>query len=671
MCGLVGFLSTEIRGVEARGILRAMTDAVKRRGPDDVGMWLDDDVGIALGHRRLAIVDLSPAGHQPMISGSGRFVIAYNGEIYNHVSIRNELQSTNSNQNWRGHSDTETLLSAFETWGVSEALRKCVGMFAFALWDREHRQLTLGRDRLGEKPLYYGWQGEGRRRTFLFGSELKALREHPDFRFDVDRQALTALMRFGYIPSPLSAISGIKKLEPGTTVTISTSDQKSRHEIYWSFMEHAKNGLANPLSSGFEENLAGLEGRIKDAISLEMEADVPVGAFLSGGIDSSTVVALMQEVARERGSGPVRTFTIGFQVKGYDEAPYAKAVAQHLGTNHTEHYVNPRDAIDVVAELATMYSEPFADSSQIPTFLVSKLARQYVTVSLSGDAGDELFGGYNRYVYGNLAIQKLEQLPRVLRQGIANIINSTSVDALAQVVDALAPLTPKTLRVAHSSQKISKFAQIVGAEDAYAIYRGLVSTWSDCHSLVIGATEPKVKNWTLEGGPGAQSAILNMMATDTVTFLPDDILCKVDRAAMHVSLETRVPLLDHRVVEYAWRMPFTQKIRAGAGKWPLRNILYKRVPRELIERPKMGFGVPLAEWLRGPLRGWTLDLLSNLRLQREGYFNADTVGRVVKEHMSGRRDWSAHLWHILMFQAWLDDNSAAMTPKAPREPAHV
>lgn len=647
MCGLAGFLisSDSVRHIDARKVLHRMADAIANRGPDSDGYWLDDSVGIALAHRRLAIVDLSPAGAQPMTSSSGRYVLAFNGEVYNHLLLRDALEREGRLVTaWRGHSDTETLLAGFEAWGIEATLQRAIGMFAFAVWDKHTRTLTLARDRLGEKPLYYGWQGQGVQAAFLFGSELSALRRHPAFASDINRDALAMYMRHNCIGGVHSIYSGVHKLAPGHMLSVSLAAPEPVVRAWWSGATVARQGVAQPFAGSPDEAVDALEALLRDAVGQQMMADVPLGAFLSGGIDSSTVVALMQA----QSSRSVRTFSIGFHEVGYNEAEHAKAVARHLGTDHTELYVTAQQALDVIPKLPSLYSEPFADSSQIPTFLVSQLARQHVTVSLSGDAGDELFCGYNRYQMTAGLWSKLSRIPRPLRQMAAGSITAVPPDAW----DKLGSVLP----MSRVGDKLHKGAAVLGSRSVADLYHGMVSHWADPTSVVLGATEPAS---VLTGAaPNLQGLndVERMMALDMLSYLPDDILAKVDRAAMGVSLETRVPFLDHRVVEFAWSLPLHYKLRNGVTKWPLRQVLYRHVPRELIERPKMGFGVPIDQWLRGPLRDWAESLLSESRLRQEGFFDPAPIRRKWAEHLSGQRNWQYHLWDVLMFQAWLEEN---------------
>ena len=652
MCGLAGYFHAHSPMDGSPRLLCAMTDAIAHRGPDSQGHWLDADAGIALGHRRLAVVDLSPAGAQPMQSASGRYVMVFNGEIYNHLELRLDLQQEGVGPLWVGHSDTETLLAAFDRWGVQATVIRSVGMFAFAVWDRLERCLTLGRDRLGEKPLYYGWQGTGASRAFVFASELKAIRAHPAFEASVDRNALCLYLRHMAVPGSHSIYQGLHKLPPGTLLTVSQRTPLPLIQPYWSGSAIAEQGVARPYAGTAGEAVDALEAILKLAIGQQMVADVPLGAFLSGGVDSSTVVALMQS----QSTRPVKTFTIGFHEQGYNEAEHAKAVARHLGTEHTELYVTPAQAMAVIPRLPSLYDEPFADSSQIPTFLVSQLARQHVTVSLSGDAGDELFGGYNRYNLTAHLWRRLSVLPLPLRRVVAWTLTRLS----RQSLDRVAGWVPATARWASVGDKLHKGAGVLASQSIDDLYLGMVSNWEVPDALVIGGKEPPtmLTGQRLEL-PGLGD-VERMMALDMLSYLPDDILTKVDRAAMGVSLETRVPFLDHRVVEFAWRFPLDYKLRMENGgyttKWALREVLYRHVPKALVERPKMGFGVPIDSWLRGPLRDWAEDLLSEARLRRQGYLNSAPIRRKWIEHLGGRRNWQHQLWAVLMFEAWMEAN---------------
>jgi asparagine synthase (glutamine-hydrolysing) len=650
MCGLAGFIATSgALPISAwPSLLFKMGDAIRHRGPDDSGIWLDEIAGIGLVHQRLSILDLTSAGHQPMSSVDGRFVIVFNGEIYNHLDIRKELESSGFVSGWRGHSDTETLLSGIQFWGIEDTIKKCVGMFAIALWDKVDGTLTLIRDRLGEKPLYYGWQGE----TFLFGSELCALKAHPAFDADVDRGALALLMKFNAIPAPYSIYQNIYKLPPGSLLTVSINHRDEVPSYYWDVRQVIGNGIERPFLGSPFEAVEELERLLSNSVSQQMMSDVPLGAFLSGGIDSSTIAALMQA----QSARPIRTFTIGFNEERYNEAEHAKAVARHLGTEHTELYVSAKQALDIIPLLPTLYCEPFADSSQIPTFLVSQLARKHVTVSLSGDGGDELFCGYNRYILGQRWWGILSKLPVSLRCVMADAITQVSPESWNGFFRAIQRLLPSQLSHKNIGDKLHKGAAVMSARTHLGFYNSLVSHWLDPSGLVIGSKELPSVLTDISRQPKTDNFVHQMMALDLLSFLPDDILTKVDRAAMGASLETRVPILDHRIVEFAWRLPLDYKIRNNVGKWPLRQVLYKYVPRELVERPKMGFGIPIDDWLRGPLRSWAEGLLDEERLQREGYFNPGIVRKMWVEHLSGKRNWMARLWNVLMFQAWLEKN---------------
>jgi asparagine synthase (glutamine-hydrolysing) len=651
MCGLAGYLGLPpgVRGKEAGdAVLRRMGETIHHRGPDDMGVWQDVDASIGLVHRRLSILDLSPAGHQPMISPSGRYVMVFNGEIYNHFILRQDLEGNISEVRWRGHSDTETLLAGFDVWGVAATVKRCIGMFAFALWDRHMLTLTLCRDRLGEKPLYYGWQGK----TFLFGSELKALKSHPAFHAKVNRNSIALLMRHNYIPTPYSIYEGISKLAPGSLLTVSLSQRESQSQSYWSVSEAITETKSRPFTGSPTEAVGALESLLMDAIRQQMVADVPLGAFLSGGIDSSTIVALMQAQSNQS----VRTFSIGFKEDQYNEAQYAKAVARHLGTDHTEMYVSAKDALDIIPSLPTMYDEPFADSSQIPTHLVSRIARQHVTVALSGDAGDELFCGYNRYVLTNRLWKRLAQIPVPIRHSVANMLTWASPQTINGMLRPLQSLLPVRHRLGNWGDKIHKGANALTSGTSAELYRRLVSHWDDPTALVKGSTEPETALTNFPACLDSLSDVEQMMAIDLMSYLPDDILCKVDRAAMSVSLESRVPFLDHRVLEFAWQLPQDYKMRDGIGKWVLREVLYRHVPRALIDRPKMGFGVPIDEWLRGPLRDWAESLLDESRLRSDDYFDVQKVRHCWTEHLSGRRNWQYQLWDVLAFQSWMETN---------------
>jgi len=647
MCGIAGFVGGDgWNGAGHKATLSAMANCIRHRGPDHSAVWADADAQVGLAHNRLAILDLSPAGNQPMQSESGRFVIVYNGEIYNHEEIRAELADAGAAPQWRGHSDTETLLAAVERWGVRGALERSVGMFAFALWDRSERSLILARDRLGEKPLYYGRQRAGG--PFLFASELSAMAAHPAFRREVDRDSLTLLLRYNNIPAPFSIYRGISKLPPGSVLVLPSAGGDPVVEPYWSGAAIAQAGVANPLEIGDREAVDQLELLLERSVKQQMLSDVPLGAFLSGGVDSSTIVALMQKLSAR----PVKTFTIGFNEQGYNEAEHAKAVAGHLGTDHTELYVTAAEARAVIPKLPDIYDEPFADPSQIPTYLVSALARRDVTVALSGDAGDELFGGYNRYLLSAQLWRRISAVPKPIRTGMARAMTAVPAGAWNNLGRAAGAFLPKVAQVERLGDKVHKGAPLLGSESMAELYGGMLSLWRDPASVVIDGSEPPSQATSGHSELSRLAPIERMMTLDMVGYLPDDILVKVDRAAMAVSLETRVPFLDHRVVEFAWRLPLEQKIRSGTSKWILRQVLDRYVPKQLIERPKMGFGVPIDAWLRGPLRDWAEDLLDERRLREEGYFQPEPIRHLWRMHLRGSNR-QYQLWTVLMFQSWL------------------
>ena len=647
MCGIAGFFSgtSVANNRHLQTVVTGMCEAIRNRGPDDAGVWIDEHQGIGLGHRRLSILDLSPTGHQPMKSSDGRYVIVFNGEIYNFATLRSELEGLG--QSFAGHSDTEIMLGAFAAWGVERSLKRFVGMFAFGLWDRRENSLTLARDRMGEKPLYYGWCGS----TLLFGSELKALRVHPDWNGQIDRNVLALYMNRGYVPAPFSIYKDVFKLSPGTFVKFSASSLRPGHlsepHAYWSFREEAARGLQNPFAGSEREGCDELDRLVRTAVSQQMVADVPLGAFLSGGIDSSTVVSIMQAQC----SRPVKTFTIGFAEKAYNEAEYAKMVARHLGTDHSELYITPVEALAVIPRLPAIYDEPFSDPSQVPTFLVSQLARQQVSVSLSGDGGDELFYGYPRYFHGAKLWNSLKRIPFPLRRIFADLSSLFPIDMAC----SLAQSTPLLNRVGAfkglDNGRLARLAGMLRQKNRVDIYERMSAYWME-QNVVLGAGQPPAAFADLQLRQSPDRFEHYMMWHDSMSYLPDDILVKLDRASMAVSLESRVPFLDHRVVEFALSVPISMKHREQRSKWLLRQVLQKYLPAELINRPKMGFSVPIAEWLRGPLRDWAESLLGEKRLVSEGWFEAKRVRQLWKQHLEGKHDWQYQLWALLIFQAW-------------------
>ncbi|HEX8692864.1 MAG TPA: asparagine synthase (glutamine-hydrolyzing) [Longimicrobium sp.] len=660
MCGIAGLYRPG--GLE-RGEAphaAAMGRALAHRGPDDHGTWADAEAGVALAHRRLSVVDLSPLGHQPMRSACGRWVLTYNGEIYDHADLRRELEGRG--RAFRGRSDTEVLVEAVAEWGLRGALERCNGMFALAAWDRRNRVLYLARDRAGEKPLYYGWSGG----VFLFGSELRALAAHPAFRGEVDREALARYLRHKCVPAPLSIWRGVRKLPAGALLAVKGTGE-ARPEVYWDAAALAEAAARDPFRGSEDEALAALDALLGDAVGMRMEADVPLGAFLSGGIDSSLVVALMQA----RSTRPVRTFTIGFHEGFYDEAVHARAVARHLGTDHTELYVTPRDALDVIPRLPDVYDEPFADPSQIPTVLVAELARRHVTVALSGDGGDELFGGYEHYRWAHRAWRSVGWLPRPARSGLARALSAVPAAAWNRL---LAP-GGEARRVGRRTlgERVHQLAAVLPSPGAREVLDWLVSDWRDGAAAAVPGAPPAAD---LRTGPWPHlhDARERMMLRDFALGLADDMLVKMDRAAMAVALEGRMPLLDPRVAEFAWRLPVGMKVRGREGKRVLRRLLYRYVPRALVDRPKMGFCTPVDEWLRGPLRDWAEALLDERRLSAEGFFDPAPVRRRWSEHLSGERDRRFDLWSVLMFQTWLEraregTAAARRDVRPPEEPA--
>ncbi|MBT5551370.1 MAG: asparagine synthase (glutamine-hydrolyzing) [Nitrospina sp.] len=644
MCGLAGIFTNTSFESNPESSLRKMGRSLVHRGPDDEGIWIDPTAGIGLAHQRLSVLDLSSEGRQPMISASGRYVIAYNGEVYNFLELRQNLDQT-GNLNWRGHSDTEVILACIEKWGLPEALKRFNGMFAFALWDKEKRVLTLARDRIGIKPLYYGWMRE----TFLFGSELKALQAHPEFESRVDRESLSLLMRFNYIPAPRSIYQNVFKLQPGMFLTIKGGEKEPLPTPYWSLAETARQGTQDEFKGTREEAVEQLDSLLSSAVKLQMAADVPLGAFLSGGIDSSTIVALMQKQCQQA----IKTFSIGFEEKGFDEAPYAQRVAKHLGTDHTELYVSSREAMSIIPRLPELYDEPFADSSQLPTFLISQLTRQKVTVSLSGDGGDELFCGYNRYFSWKKWWRTFGWIPGPGRKLLAKLIKAIPPDVFDSRGPALSRMFDRFGRVGNLSGRCNRLANALPSGRPEGFYLQGISHWVGPGSLVLGTAEPDITLNRISSWGDFPDPESKMMLIDGMHYLPDDILTKVDRASMGVGLEARVPMLDHRVVEFSWKLPLAMKVYDDQPKWVLRQVLEKYVPRQLVERPKMGFALPLDIWLRGPLKEWAGDLLNETTLRQDGFLDPVPIIRKWKEHSLGHYNWQYFLWNILSFQSWL------------------
>jgi asparagine synthase (glutamine-hydrolysing) len=649
VCGIAGYwdFAAAKQSFELIQTGQRMAGALRHRGPDDGGVWVDQRAGIVLGHRRLAVVDLSDTGHQPMISSSGRYTLVFNGEIYNFRELRSRLLSGGgSAMRFRGTSDSEVMLACFEEWGLEKALESFEGMFAFALWDGVERRLHLACDRAGEKPVYFA----RRPGAFLFGSELKALHASGKFALEVDIDSLCAYFRYGYVPHPRTIYKAVNKLSPGCFITTTAVDRSSPAERpYWTANDVACNGKSCSFSGTTSEAIDELERVLQDSIKSRMLADVPIGAFLSGGVDSSTVLALMQKIS----SRPVRSITIGFDNPSYDEAPFAARVARHLGTDHTTVYINSGEAMDVIPHLPHIYDEPFADSSQIPMYLVSRVARQNVTVSLSGDGGDELFAGYTRHRWIPAVFSRLKRTPSILRTLVSNSLLVFTPQDWDRLFERIGPALPHFMREGKSGDKIQKLAKMIAAPGAEEMYRTVRSFWDAPAKLVLDSLEPEsqsVSSCCAE----LRDPTDKLLLLDLMTYLPDDILVKVDRAAMAVSLETRLPLLARQVIEFAWRLPTSLKIRHGHTKWILRQVLYRYVPKELIERPKSGFAIPLHEWLRGPLREWAEDTLSEARLRRDGYLNPGLVRAAWEEHLSGKRNRMDSLWTVLVFNSWLE-----------------
>jgi asparagine synthase (glutamine-hydrolysing) len=647
MCGIAGILdpTASTSGDRLGALASAMASSVAHRGPDDHGVWTDADAGVAFGHRRLAVIDLGPGGAQPMVSSCGQWVIVYNGEIYNHLDVRRRLESGGTV--FRGSSDTEVLLAAVQSWGIDRALDACEGMFAVALWDRRHRELHLVRDRFGEKPLYYGWVGN----VFAFGSELKALSALPGFGADVDRRAVASYLRRNCIPAPRTIWRGIWKLVPGHLVTVRSPvrGMLPQQRCYWSAADAVTRARQNQLTDSDSEMIDQLEGALSDAVGARMVADVPVGAFLSGGIDSSTIVALMQQHA----SVPVRTFTVGFADRSFDESSEAAAVAAHLGTEHTAVQIGDAEAIEVIPQLADIWDEPFADVSQIPTYLVSRVARQNVTVSLSGDGGDELFAGYNRHAWLDRVWGRAAAVPAGARRTVGSVLGGIPPSAIERTASATR-LLPTRWRVRNPSTKAAKLARVLAAANPQDAYRALTTHWDDAESLVLGNGSEPIPDDRVPSPLSGGGITEEMLWSDLIGYLPDDILAKLDRAAMAVSLETRVPFLDRRILDLAWRMPLNAKLRGNRTKWVLRQVLERHVPAALVERPKMGFGLPIGSWLRGDLAAWAEELLSERRLRDQGLLDPVPIRRAWDLHRAGRRDLGYELWDVLVLQSWMD-----------------
>ena len=642
MCGLTGFWQGG--GVSYGTLVEqicVMSECLRHRGPDDDGFWVDEKVGVALGFRRLAILDLSPHGHQPMMSACGRFVIVFNGEVYNFRDLRQNLEERG--HTFRGQSDTEVILASLVEWGLETAVSRFIGMFAFALWDKREHKLSLVRDRLGIKPLYYGFIGS----NFLFGSELESLRRYPAFQPDIDRGSLSLLLRHNTIPAPYSIYKGIYKLPPGCLLNVlSPQSTITQPETYWSVKRVIE--TIESYESSEIEAIKELDVLLQDAVGKRLISDVPLGAFLSGGIDSSLVVALMQGQSMH----PVKTFTIGFTDEDFNEAKRAREVANFLGTDHTELYLTPEDVLSVVPKLPQIYDEPFSDSSQIPTHLVSKMTRNHVTVAISGDGGDELFGGYRRYIYIKAIWDKLNWVPKQFRPKLGRGLAMFSPSFYDRWFSSLLPIMNQYGRPESVGTQLYKLSELLCASHPELVYHYIHSHWKTPSQVVIDGYEPSTIATEPQNWVQASDFRETMLYMDMINYLPNDILTKLDRATMAVSLEARVPLLDHRVVEFAWRVPVSMKFKDGIGKWLLRQVLYKYVPQNIVDRPKKGFGVPLAYWLRYPLRDWAESLLDEKRLRCEGFFDPIPIRQKWQEHLSQKQDWHLYLWDVLMFQAW-------------------
>jgi asparagine synthase (glutamine-hydrolysing) len=637
MCGLAGFIS-KIPVNNYEEILLNMGKSISHRGPDDFGIWYDENCNVGFSHRRLSILDLSSTGHQPMVSQTNQFIIVFNGEIYNHLELRKNLENDFENISWNGHSDTETILMLFEKRGIVNSIELLIGMFAIVVYDLLNKEIYLFRDRIGEKPIYYGFQGD----CFVFASELKPFYKHPNFENVIDKNALALFFKYNYIPCPYSIYKNIFKLEPGSYLIFNIDNFSINKHIYWDFEKISIDSSKNKTNLNYEELKEKLNSLIEDSVNQQMISDVPIGAFLSGGIDSSLIVSVMQKNSKI----PINTFTIGFNEEGYNEAEYAKKIADHLNTNHTELYVDSEEAFSLIRHLPTIYDEPFSDSSQIPTYLVSKLAKSKVTVALSGDAGDELFAGYNRYILANNIWPKIKILPLFFRRFIFKTCTLLSPQSWENILNFI-PI--RKLHINNFGDKLYKFLNIIISENKYQLYDKLVSHWDINDGIVLGLDQNQIHNKVKFKN---LHDVERMMATDTMSYLPDDILVKVDRAAMANSLETRVPLLSHIIVEFAWKIPMDFKIKNGKTKIILKDILKTYIPDNLVDRPKMGFGIPLDKWLRGPLKDWAASILSYDKIKEEGILNADLIKSKWDEHQSGKRNWQYHLWDVIVFQLW-------------------